>query len=466
MTNLSFKIVTPKHEDTKITKDSRGNWSGETYTEHNGQTYKISTFKTYRGLIHSSSQPCDIGQDGGVMFSNMFNQDGTNLDLVSSKVRATEKAIREQHAKALLIFDEKIKEVAPAKKEAPEVGTILFLDGYGKTKGSRENKHVIYDIINGNYGTEFKTVELDTLKLSTQDHVRPWSEKFGIGTYFEPSYKFEGSQDELTNLVIEARQKAKEEESKREAEQILRNAERAAKIEEGKKLVNIPANAKAVIVAENMIDDSDSQTDYFNSYAGETLYLAYSTHTRDLFGEMRKAALNCNIEEVRAMAEAPKVNINRETAEQYLEKMREYYDSDKETLKHWHPEDEHREKYSMGAGYYLKASRGRAGWRIKKESYYDLTKEDNKNKLYIAAAEGLYFIPIDDQKPTQTATNTEGLELIDYSSKAFAIIGDTKPHKDQLKELGGRFNFRLKCGAGWIFSKTKLDEVKQAFNID
>jgi len=27
--------------------------------------------------------------------------------------------------------------------------------------------------------------------------------------------------------------------------------------------------------------------------------------------------------------------------------------------------------------------------------------------------------------------------------------------------LGGRFNFRLSCGAGWIFPKTKLAEVQQ-----
>lgn len=465
MTKLSFKIVTPKHDNTKITKDSRGNWSGETYTEHNGQTYKISTFKTSRGLLHSSSQPCDISEGGGVMFSNMFNQDGTNLNLITSKVRATEKAIKEQHARALLLFDEKIKELAPAKKQTPEIGTILFLDGYDSYKGSHGNNRIIYDIKNTDFGVNYLTVDPDTLVLGREDHPRPYSEKFGIGVYFEPDFKFKGTEDDLNNLVIEAKRKAEEDRKKREAEQILRNAERAAKIEEGKKLVKIPANAKAVIIAEDMVDHSDSQTDYFHSAPGKTIYLAFSTHKKDLFNEMRKAALNCNIEEVRAMAEAPAVNINRETAEEYLDKMRGYYESDKETLKHWHPEDEHREKYSGGAGYYLKASRGRSGWRIKK-GYLDLTREETKERLYIAAAEGRYFIPSDDQKPTQTATNSEGLELVDYSAKAFAIIGETKPHKDTLKSLGGRFNFRLKCGAGWIFSKSKLEDVKQALNLD
>lgn len=52
------------------------------------------------------------------------------------------------------------------------------------------------------------------------------------------------------------------------------------------------------------------------------------------------------------------------------------------------------------------------------------------------------------------------IQIIDYSEKAIAVIGETKPIKDKLKELGGRFNFRLSCGAGWVFPKTKLPELE------
>lgn len=52
-------------------------------------------------------------------------------------------------------------------------------------------------------------------------------------------------------------------------------------------------------------------------------------------------------------------------------------------------------------------------------------------------------------------------QIIDYSEKAFAVVGETKTIKDYLKRLGGRFNPKLSCGAGWIFSKTKLDEVQK-----
>jgi hypothetical protein len=64
---------------------------------------------------------------------------------------------------------------------------------------------------------------------------------------------------------------------------------------------------------------------------------------------------------------------------------------------------------------------------------------------------GLTF---EDQQPAPA------LSLIDYSEKAFAIVGDTKPIKDTLKQLGGSYNPRLKCGAGWIFSKTRESAVR------
>lgn len=58
------------------------------------------------------------------------------------------------------------------------------------------------------------------------------------------------------------------------------------------------------------------------------------------------------------------------------------------------------------------------------------------------------------------------INIIDYSDKAFAVIGETKPIADILKNLGGRFNRKLSCGAGWIFSKRSLDNVKEALNIN
>lgn len=63
------------------------------------------------------------------------------------------------------------------------------------------------------------------------------------------------------------------------------------------------------------------------------------------------------------------------------------------------------------------------------------------------------------------AVTVEGLEIVDYSEKAIAVFGDTKAIKEQLKELGGRFNSALNYQggkrAGWIFSKKQADKVRE-----
>lgn len=70
--------------------------------------------------------------------------------------------------------------------------------------------------------------------------------------------------------------------------------------------------------------------------------------------------------------------------------------------------------------------------------------------------------PPNNEQPDVTPIKAGEIKIVpDYSEKSFAIIGDTKPIKETLKQLGGRFNSRLSCGVGWVFSKTKLEVVKQ-----
>lgn len=57
------------------------------------------------------------------------------------------------------------------------------------------------------------------------------------------------------------------------------------------------------------------------------------------------------------------------------------------------------------------------------------------------------------------------MEIIAYSDRSIAVIGDTKSIKDELKELGGKFNPNLKTSEnprfpGWIFSNKKEQEVR------
>lgn len=61
--------------------------------------------------------------------------------------------------------------------------------------------------------------------------------------------------------------------------------------------------------------------------------------------------------------------------------------------------------------------------------------------------------------------NESELQLIEYSEKAVAIIGNTRDYVSKLKELGGRFNGKLKCGAGWVFSKKREQELRTVFSL-
>ena len=87
--------------------------------------------------------------------------------------------------------------------------------------------------------------------------------------------------------------------------------------------------------------------------------------------------------------------------------------------------------------------------------------------------EEFYTITYEGGEQEQTKTGSEPefekvevktgeINIVDYSEKAFAVIGDTKPIKDLLWSLHGKFNARLSCGAGWIFSKKRLTEVETA----
>lgn len=101
----------------------------------------------------------------------------------------------------------------------------------------------------------------------------------------------------------------------------------------------IPADAVAVIVAELEQDESDSMSDYFNARTTRRIILGFSRHKRDLFPELRKAALNHP--ETAHLATAPE-------------------------------DAEHREKYSMGGGFYLKAGfRYSNGWKVSKSTLYN-----------------------------------------------------------------------------------------------
>jgi hypothetical protein len=57
------------------------------------------------------------------------------------------------------------------------------------------------------------------------------------------------------------------------------------------------------------------------------------------------------------------------------------------------------------------------------------------------------------------------VEIVQYSDKAIAVFGDTKPYVNELKELGGKFNPSLthenEKKPGWIYPKKVSDKLQE-----
>ena len=191
--------------------------------------------------------------------------------------------------------------------------------------------------------------------------------------------------------------------------------------------------AVAVIIGEQHESECDPYTDYFGSRIVRTVILGFSTHTRDLFPEMRKAAARF------------------EGTAHLAERNAEY---------------EHREKYSMGHGYYLGTHRY-SGWQVSKESCRD---KEGVIKRFAVVAGNPENVCIENPAPVQTAAPETvadaRVEIVEYSEKSIAVFGDTKPLRDTLRDLNGLFRAYLthdgtRC-AGWIFSKRREQEVRSA----
>ena len=308
-------------------------------------------------------------------------------------------------------------------------GQIIQMQGYGY------DEYVVCDIVTIRNTVIYKLINLRTNKFSKSDLIRPLSQKFGIGYYFDDTNPQFIDDFEVSVLCSEAEriEQTEQEEAQKETERI----EQLKSIGRERLKTLIPANAKAVIVAELRKDKSERMTDYFAYSTERTVILGFSTHKRDLFSEMRKYAANFE-------------------GTAYLSEENEKY--------------EHREKYTGGSGYYLGESKY-SGWIIKKTVFWGNRERDIEDFALSAGDEANICIKVKTDKPQHETTEivTGNFIIVDYSEKALAVFGDTRPIKDRLSVIGGRFNTKLTHDgvktAGWVFSKTKEQEVRNLLTI-
>ena len=320
------------------------------------------------------------------------------------------------------------KEIDRAK-QVVEVNQIIQMEGYSY------DRYVVYEIRKNDWGITYKLINLRTKDFQTADIIRPLNEKFGIGYYYDSENPQFMDSFEVALLLQQAQKQKKAEED--EAEQGKIRVEQVKEIGRKRFAEIFPEDAQAVIVARLKQDDSDRMTDYYAHSTQRTVIIGFSKHKRDIFSEMRKHASNFE-----------------ETA--YLAEPNEDY--------------EHREKYSMGDGYYLGESKY-SGWIIEKVPIYD-RKRTIEEFAYTAGNEDNIHLSKTDTTPPNKPTEESkgGCTLVEYSAKVVAVFGDTKSIKDELKAMGGRFNSHLtfngKRLAGWIFSKSQEQQLACYFGLD
>jgi len=317
------------------------------------------------------------------------------------------------------------------KNDLP-IGTILHLKGYS------DPDYVIVENFGvdprfSSHGTTYQTINIHDFTYSRHAaHTLMWLKDKTSGMI----------QMYITDKVLspeeiqEIKAKADTKQSYKEAYQAKAEAEYKRLEAIGRELFakHIPADAQALIVAEHHIDDSDMMTDYHNHRTKETVIIGYSMHKRDLFSEMRKAA--ARIPETAHLGPgkghfSPNVVIGSD----FVSNGSAYH---KESRSHWHHdldengkgyrlvfstkeeaqayvdskgipgsvsfddqiipftweieerEIEHREKYSMGGGYYLKDGyRDSSGWCVSKKTVRYRDQWDNG--LFVAMAKRCIF---------------------------------------------------------------------------
>jgi hypothetical protein len=413
MSNPTFNNL----ENTKVYNSFHG-WTGETKVKVNGKNWVLSTMKRHNGTI---STHCHVVQDEGngnysfMMFGDNNPKEDFYLNTLPKGTKATEKTIREAHFKALAEFDAKNEagELPNAAEEYKiEVGQVIFTDWINGS--SSENRRAIYEIEQTKWGVSYRTVSLDGSKTNHDDRIRPYSKKFGIGVYYNEGDKI--SLDEISNLLIAAKENMEMEAAKEQAQKIVNEAQAKAKSEYLSQFIRADVRTTTNIIKRHIlktwpaVQKVEVKTDSYSG--GSSMDVRY--YAPEEIKELNDFIDNFQYGHFNGMED---IYENRDMQEIILD------------------------------GHIL-------------QDYKYVFAHFNKVEAPAVVEQPKTEEPVKDQ-PKEAAN----VQIIDYSEKAIAVVGDTYPIRESLRNLGGKFNKFLKCGAGWIFSKSKESELKSLLGI-
>ena len=302
--------------------------------------------------------------------------------------------------------------------EHPELpkGTIVYAFGAGmeESRWATTGKGEELVKLSPNYSDSYFSHPFQNL----DKYARPISEKFGIGFYYDLDAP-RATDEEIAQAIERANNFIKEREEEKNRAEDERKRAREEVIKQYGAIFDQPSgkySTDAVLVAKHIRQDLAS------AFPGQKF-------------SVRKADYSTiNIE----WKDGP----TREEVEQIAGKHERICVRDRWNDDLWDHNDTAFTSVFGGVDYLF---------------YYRETAPENREI-------SLYTKPEPKQSKTETI-EAKGVQIIDYSEKAIAIVGETRAIKETLKTLGGRFNRHLSCGAGWIFSKTKETTLREALNI-
>lgn len=340
----------------------------------------------------------------------------------------------------------KLEAIDCSDKNDLPAGTVLHMHGYN------DPEYVIIEKVGEDTkwgtGAKYRTLNIDELNYGQHEASSlTWESEKRLGIHTAITERTL-TPDQVRELVSKANVKKLASDTYRANAEVERARLEVIGLELFKK--HIPEGAQALIVAECHVNDSDPMSDYHNHTTKDTVIIGYSMHKKDLFVEMRKAA--SRIPETAHLGPGKGHFEPRVTIGQDFVSNGSYYH--KGSSSHWHQkltedenqtgynrgfvfatrgeaeefiaskgtaypisfdgvsipfewdivesELEHREKYSMGAGYYLKdGGSNSSGWAVSKEVKY---RDQWDSGMYVAMAKRCIFetaapIPPAPKKP-------------------------------------------------------------------
>lgn len=385
---------------TRIFKGYHG-WEGLTTTTAGGKDYQITTIKKSNGYIICSAQEGQIQAGGGFSYMMMGSK---NIELAKLKANGTENKIKEVHALGLEEFKKQFENAPEAYKI--EVGQIIFTD---YIHSGEDERRVIYEILG--HG-EYKSVRLDGSDIEHESMIRPYTEKFGIGVYYNEGEKMEVSL--IPALVAQAKENSRIRTEKIEADLIIERAE---------------AEKKKAFLSQYTRADKRQTTKLIKKHI---LSLSPTISKVEVTSDSYSGGDSCHVTYYAPFEVEEAESFIKSLQEGHFNGMEDIYEYDKEAAEVI-IENHILVKYKYTSARHEEAEAPEIKEVAESANVEPLTVEPGK------------------------------IQVIEYG-QGLAVVGDTKPIKDKLKALGGRFNFRLTCGAGWVFKKSDLQKLQTALS--